>query len=143
MTPEAAMQRCQVILAHAWMVRTFVKHSETTEEFPELMQVVRAVFDISRALETKLDSPDVYLTMLRKKLGTLRDAATKFRTDAPVASDHTNFKQAVISLDGCVAELQAILDQFPAQPPAAMPSSFKLPIRRPNPTEPSNELPSD
>ena len=28
MTPEDAMERLNVILAHAWMVRTFLKHSE-------------------------------------------------------------------------------------------------------------------
>lgn len=91
------------------MVRTFVKHSPEVEEFPELMGLARTVFDITRALETKQDDPAGYLQMLRKKIGKLRKAAEQFRHDAPLASSHTNFEQAVISIDGCVRELEAIL----------------------------------
>jgi hypothetical protein len=124
-SPADAVDRCQTIFAHAWMVRTFVKHSETVEEFPELMQLVRTVFDTSRALEPKVAEPLEYLATLRKKIGKLRAAAEQFRTDAPVASDHTNFKQAVISMDGCVAELEAVLKLFPAPAPPAMPANFR------------------
>src|SRR5262245_23704267 len=98
---DAALQksvaRCQDIMAHAWMVRTFVKHSPEVEDFPELMEIARAVFDTSRALETRVDDPAGYLNMLRKKIGKLRMATEKFRDDAPKASGHTNFKQAVSS----------------------------------------------
>lgn len=107
------------------MVRTFVKHSETVEDFPELMQIVRTVFDTSRALESKVGEPIEYLSTLRKKISKLREAAEKFRTDAPVASDHTNFRQAVISMDGCIAELEAILKMFPPPRPQAMPANFR------------------
>jgi len=109
--PADAVQRCQTIMAHAWMVRTFVKHSEEVEEFPELMGIVRAVFDTSRALETRVDDQDAYLKMLRKKIGKLRKAAEQFSHDAPLASGHTNFQQAVISINACVEELQAVLDR--------------------------------
>jgi hypothetical protein len=122
---EAAVERCQTIFAHAWMVRTFVKHSETVEDFPELMQIVRTVFDTSRALEPKVGDPAEYLTTLRKKIGKLRAAAEQFRIDAPVASDHTNFRQAVISMDGCVVELEGVLKMFPPPPPPAMPANFR------------------
>lgn len=128
-SPTAAVARCQTIFAHAWMVRTFVKHSETVEEFPELMQIVRTVFDTSRALESKVGDPADYLATLRKKIGKLRAAAEQFRMDAPVASDHTNFRQAVLSMDGCVAELEAILKMFPPPPPPAMPATFR-PVNR-------------
>lgn len=96
-------------MAHAWMVRTFVKHSPEAEDFPELMDVVRAVFDAARALETKVSDPPGYLHMLRKKIGGLRKAAAQFREDAPRASSHTNFQQAVISMEACVRELEAVL----------------------------------
>lgn len=109
MTPAAAVIRCQQIMAHAWMVRTFVKHSPEVEDFPELMSMVRSVFDTARALETRLDDPSGYLHMLRKKIGKLRAAAAEFRQDAARASTHMNFQQAVISLDTCVADLEAIL----------------------------------
>lgn len=105
------LDRCQKVLAHAWMVRTFVKHSEEVEEFPELMRLVRTVFDTSRALETKAGDPAAYLRMLEKKLGKLRNAADQFRHDAGLASTHTNFRQAVISMDACVEQLQRLLDE--------------------------------
>jgi hypothetical protein len=110
------------------MVRTFVKHSEAVEDFPELMQIVRTVFDTSRALEPKVGEPLEYLTTLRKKIGKLRAAADQFRADAPIASDHTNFRQAVISMDGCIAELEAVLKLFPPPAPPAMPASFRPPV---------------
>jgi hypothetical protein len=109
LTPEQSVARCQDVLSHAWMVRTFVKHSTEVEDFPELMEIVRTVFDTSRALETKVDDPPGYLHMLRKKIGKLRQAAAKFREDAPKASDHTNFKQAMQSIDVCVRDLEQVL----------------------------------
>jgi len=125
LSPTEAVARCQTIFAHAWMVRTFVKHSETVEDFPELMQIVRTVFDTSRAMEPKVDNPTEYLATLRKKITKLRAAAEQFRKDAPVASDHTNFRQAVISLDGCVAELEEVVKMFPPPPPPPMPANFR------------------
>ena len=103
-------------MAHAWMVRTFVKHSDEVEEFPELMGIARTVFDMSRALETRLGDPPAYLHMLRKKIGKLRAAADRFRSDAPEASSHTNFQQAVISIDACVAELATLLTAAETSP---------------------------
>ncbi|GAB4146144.1 MAG: hypothetical protein Tsb009_18730 [Planctomycetaceae bacterium] len=105
------VSRCQVVMSHAWMVRTFIKHSEEVEDFPELMGIVRGVFDTSRALETRVDDPGAYLKMLAKKLGKLRKAAEQFQTDAMEASTHTNFHQAVISMNACVEELQSLLEQ--------------------------------
>jgi hypothetical protein len=101
------------------MVRTFVKHSPEVEQFPELMEIVRNVFDLSRALETRADDPPAYLQMLKKKIGKLRKAADKFRHDAPLASTHTNFQQAVLSMDACVAALDDILAAVPAATPRA------------------------
>src|SRR5262245_26527289 len=127
MSPADAMTRCDAILAHAWMVRTFVKHSPEVENFPELMEIVRSVFDTARALETRAGDPPAYLAMLRKKIGKLRKAAEKFRHDAPLASDHTNFKQAVISMDACVRELDAILQAAaPAAPARPSPPSGRV-----------------
>ncbi len=108
-TPDQLVARCNRIMAHAWMVRTFVKHSEEAEEYPELYDLARIVFDVSRALETRLDDPAGYLHMLRKKIGRLGKAADGFRTDVAEASEHTNFKQAVISMDACVADLRDLL----------------------------------
>jgi len=119
LSPEQAVARSQTIMAHAWMVRTFVKHSPEVEDFPELMDLVRTVFDLSRALETRVSDPAAYLHMLRKKIGKLRAAAAKFRIDAPHASGHTNFRQAVLSIDACVAELEELLAAVPPAPPVS------------------------
>ena len=127
LTASEAVARCQIVFAHAWMVRTFVKHSDTVEDFPELMEIVRTVFDTSRALEPKVSEPSDYLTTLRKKISKLRAATAQFAADAPLASDHTNFRQAVISMNACVDELEDILEMFPPPAPAAMPANFRLP----------------
>lgn len=119
LTPADAVARIDIVMSHAWMVRTFVKHSTEVEDFPELMEIVRTVFDTARALETRAGDPPGFLHMLRKKIGKLRQAAEKFGHDAPLASDHTNFKQAVISIQACVRELDDILQRVvPATPPA-------------------------
>ena len=123
--PAQAVARCQTILAHAWMVRTFVKHSPEVEDFPELMEIARTVFDMARALETRTHDPAGYLKLLGKKISKLRRAADQFRHDAQIASTHTNFQQAVLSIDACVAELEGILHSTTAAGilPAGMPAS--------------------
>jgi hypothetical protein len=108
---EALVQECEKVMAHAWMVRTFVKHCEEAEDFPELTGLVRAVFDTSRALETRVDDPPGYFRMLQKKLSKLRRAADQFAADAARASTHTNFVQAVISIRACVEELERLLER--------------------------------
>ena len=67
------------------------------------------MFDTSRALETRVGDPSAYVKMLQKKIGKLRKAVAQFRLDAFEASTHTNFQQAVISIEACVAELDALL----------------------------------
>ncbi len=128
LTPIEAVQRCQTIFAHAWMVRTFVKHSPEAEEFTELMQVARVVFDVSRSLESRVEDPPAYFRQLRKKIGSLREAAKQFRVDAPLASDHTNFRQAVISMDACVTEWELLLRTIPSDSPT-VPPQVRLPLR--------------
>lgn len=109
-TLNQVVEQCQQVMAHAWMVRTFIKHCDEVEDFPDLMGIVRSVFDISRALETRVGDPPGYLHMLGKKLGKLRSATSQFAIDAPLASTHTNFQQAVISMQTCVAQLEALLE---------------------------------
>lgn len=103
------VQRCQQVMASAWMIRTFIKHCEEVEDFPELMNMARAVFDTSRALETRVDDPAAYFRMLQKKIGKLRAAADAFAEDAPAASLHMNFQQAVISIQFCVEQLESLI----------------------------------
>jgi hypothetical protein len=122
-SPPQIVARCQKLMAHAWMVRTFIKHCEEVDEFPELSQIVRAVFDISRALDTRVADPEGYVRMLRKKLPRFRTAVAQFAHDAPLASLHTNFQQAVVSIQAVADELMDLLSTLPAQAPAARSAS--------------------
>jgi aminodeoxyfutalosine deaminase len=106
------VHRCDEIMSHAWMVRTFVKHSEEVEDYPELdglMGVARTIFDACRALETQVDNPAKYLHMLRKKIGRLKKASVEFERDARQVSVHTNFMMAIRSTQICVRELEELL----------------------------------
>lgn len=114
--PKDRVQRCQRILAHAWMVRTFVKHSDEVEDFPELMHLPRTVFDLCRAVEHLVDRPEEYLRILRKKLPRLRKAIEQFSHDAPLASAHTNFQQAVISIETSYEDLAALATDSTGRP---------------------------
>ncbi|QDU78658.1 hypothetical protein Pla110_03620 [Polystyrenella longa] len=109
LTPPQVVERCQQVLTHAWMVRTFIKHGEEVEDFPELMVIVRGVFDLSLALESRIENPKDYFQMLKKKLSRFRKAVAEFRDDAFNASTHTNFHQAVASIEVCLADLEELL----------------------------------
>lgn len=108
---EMIIQKCQETISHAWMVRTFIKHSEEAEDYPELMGISRAVFDIACALETRVDDPADYFRMLRRKLTRFRKAVDEFEEDYKNASLHTNFVQAAISIRACEKELSDLLDK--------------------------------
>lgn len=105
----ALVARCQQVMAHAWMVRTFIKHSDEVEDYPELMNIVRSVFDTARALESRVADPAGYVRMLSKKIGKLRTATRNFREDAIKASTHMNFQQAVTSIEAALWELEELL----------------------------------
>jgi len=124
-TLQEVVNRCDEIMSHAWMVRTFIKHSEEVEDYPELdglMGIARTIFDACRALETQVDNPTKYLHMLRKKIGRLKKATIEFERDAKQVSVHTNFMMAIRSTQICVRELEELLEvgtQFQQAEPAA------------------------
>ncbi|MCH2210734.1 MAG: amidohydrolase [Fuerstiella sp.] len=101
----------QKTMAHAWMVRTFIKHCDEVDDFPELMEIVRSVFDMSRAIENKTEDPAVYFRFARKKIGKLRKAVAEFRENAWRASTHTNFQQAVMSIEHATDRMETILQE--------------------------------
>jgi len=105
------VERCEKLMAHAWMVRTFIKHCEEVEDFTELMHVARSIFDLGRALEPRIDDPAAYLKMLRKKLPKLRQAIEQFAVDAPQASTHMNFIMAVASIQAVYEDLQVAAEE--------------------------------
>lgn len=111
-TAEQLVSLFQKTMAHAWMVRTFIKHCDEVDDYPELMGIVRAVFDMSRAIESKAEDPDQYFKFARKKLGKLKKAAAEFKDNAWKASTHTNFQQAVLSVEYSAEQMQLLLDQY-------------------------------
>lgn len=111
MTPEQAMERLNVTLAHAWMVRNFLKHAEEIEEDEEMLGVHRMIYDVIRAVEPAWQKRDAgeYLHRLRGKLPKLRKVSEYFSAEYRRVSDHTNFEMAARSLAGCVSQIEEIL----------------------------------
>jgi len=105
------MERLNVVLAHAWMVRTFLKHAEEIQDDEQLLEVHRMIFDYIRALEPSYQRKDTkeYLRRAAGKLPKLRNVAELFARDYRRVSDHTNFQMAALSLGGCVREIEEIL----------------------------------
>ncbi len=109
LTLPELVERFQKTMAHAWMVRTFIKHCDEVDDYPELMGIVRAVFDMSRAIESKSEDPPLYFKFASKKIGKLRKAAEQFQKDAWGASTHTNFQQAVLSVLYATEQMEGLL----------------------------------
>lgn len=111
MTPEESMQRLDALASHVWLVRTFVKHSEEAEDDEELMEIVRTLYDFCLALGPAWTAQDSagYLTVVKKKLSRLRQAAEQFAEVQPRVSDHTNYKMAVRSLAAAVADIELVM----------------------------------
>jgi hypothetical protein len=114
MTPEQAVERFDVLLAHLWMVRTFLKHADEIQEDPELLDVPRTLFDSIRAVEPARERGDLaeYLNRLSGKLSKIRRVAELFQREYKRVSDHTNFQMAAQSLSGCVMQMEEIFAEL-------------------------------
>jgi hypothetical protein len=110
-SPEEAVARLNAVLAHAWMVRTFLKHADEIQENEEMLEVPRTIFDYVRAVEPASQRKDYaeFLRRLKGKLPKLRRVADYFAAEYRNVSDHTNFQMAAASLTGCVREIEEIL----------------------------------
>lgn len=110
--PESLMARIDGQLAHVWMVRAFLKHSDEQVEDEELASVHRDLYDYMLALGPSLDSEDqeTYLKLAKKKFSKLRRATDLFIEIQPEVSGHTNFKMAVASLRKAVSEIGKLLE---------------------------------
>ena len=115
MTSEDAMIRLQGVLAHLWMVRTFLKHAEEIQDDEELLDVPRTLFDYTRAVEPAFqrNDPKEYLHRIRGKLPKLRRAAELFQSQFRRASAHTNFEMAALSLNAAVRQIEEVLAALP------------------------------
>lgn len=110
-TPDERMRLIDAQLAHIWMVRTFLKHSEEAEDDEELMLVVRELYDYCLALGPALSAGDSteYLKVATKKLTKLQAATRELAEVLPSVSTHTNFKMAQASLETAAAEIARLL----------------------------------
>lgn len=110
MTPDDAVQRLNFVLAHAWMVRTFLKHADEIQESEAMLDVPRTLYDSIRAVEPAFQRGDAaeYLRRLKGKLPKLRKAAEYFNEHFREFSPHTNFEMAALSLLGVVKQLEEI-----------------------------------
>jgi hypothetical protein len=136
MTPEQAVERLNVILAHAWMVRTFLKHADEIQDDEELLDVPRTIFDYVRATEPAHQRGDAqeYLRRAKGKLPKLRRAAEFFAREFRRVSDHTNFQMAALSLSGCVREIEEVLVAVTGAGGGSPPTSDPSSVQHPRPT---------
>ena len=118
MTAEDAMERINLILAHAWMVRQFLKHADEVQDDEEMLDVHRMIFDYTRALEPSYQRRDAaeYLRRARGKLSKLRKVAEFFHESYRRVSDHTNFQMAAASLKFVVQQIEEVLAQVSKTP---------------------------
>jgi cob(I)alamin adenosyltransferase len=113
MPPRDLMLAVDAQLAHVWMVRAFLKHSDEAQEDDELAEVHRELYDYMLALggPLKEGNAEEYLKLARKKLGKLKKATEKFAEIQPQVSTHTNFQMAVASLTAAVGEVARMLEE--------------------------------
>lgn len=128
MTPEEAVERLNAILAHAWMVRTFLKHADEIQDSPEMLEVPRTLYDAIRAVEPARERGDVpeFLRRLKGKVSKIRRVANDFRDRFREFSPHTNFEMASASLLGIVRELDEVFANVTIPPP--LPKAASDPI---------------
>jgi hypothetical protein len=112
MNRDQAMREIETQLAHVWMVRAFLKHSEEAALDEELQAVHRALYDYQLAVGAawREQNAQEYLHLAGKKFTKLRQASEEFARIQPEISTHTNFQMAVASLTAAVAEIGRILE---------------------------------
>ena len=134
LTPESLVKlkflvsRSQKVMAHGWMIRTFIKHSDEVEDYPELNELARTIFDVFRAVETQVEDPQSYFKTVRKKLGRLSAAAEQFEKDAWHASTHTNFQQSAIAAKFLGEQLLELVTEAEKLLPRPTPPKITLPV---------------
>jgi hypothetical protein len=119
MTNEEAVEHLNLVLAHAWMVRNFLKHADEAQEDEAMLDVHRTIFDSIRAVEPSRERGDhkEYLRRMQGKLPKLRRVAELLAREYPRISTHTNFEMASLSLAGVVRHIEEILTAVQSQAP--------------------------
>jgi hypothetical protein len=120
-TPDEAVDRLTALLAHAWMVRTFLKHADEIQGDADMLDVPRTLYDSIRAVEPAYERKDwgEYLRRLKGKLPKVRRAADYFAAHFREFSPHTNYEMAALSLRGVVQGMEDVFATVTIPPPAA------------------------
>jgi hypothetical protein len=110
MTPEEAVSRLNTVLAHAWMIRTFLKHADEIQTDEGMLDVPRTLYDSIRAVEPAFQRGDHgdFLRRLKGKLPKIRLVTEYFQAHFKEFSPHTNFEMAAASLLGVVRYMEEI-----------------------------------
>jgi hypothetical protein len=110
MTPAEAVERLNVLLAHLWMVRTYLKHADEVMEDEQLVEIPRLLYDSIRVVEPAFLAGDhaTYLRRLKGKLPKLRKGAELFASEYKRVSAHTNFELASVSFGGAVRQMEEV-----------------------------------
>jgi hypothetical protein len=118
MTPAEAVERLNVLLAHLWMIRTYLKHADEVMEDEQLVEVPRLLYDSIRAVEPSFLASDhpTYLRRLKGKLPKLRKGAELFAREYKRVSAHTNFEMASVSFSGAVRQMEEVFASVRSEP---------------------------
>lgn len=110
MTAAEAVTRANTVLAHAWMIRTFLKHADEIQDSEDMLDVPRTLYDSIRAVEPAFQRGDHadFLRRLKGKLPKLRRVADYFNAHFKQFSPHTNYEMASASLLGVVKHLEEL-----------------------------------
>lgn len=137
LSPQEAVERLEELLAHAWMVRTFLKHAEEIQGCPEMLAVPRTLFDTIRAVEPARQRGDLatYLRRLQGKLSKLRRITQYYSEHYVRFSPHTNYAMAALSLRGILRAMEDIFQRVDWEAVRRLPSG---PLSQPasSPTSP-------
>jgi hypothetical protein len=118
MTTAEAVDRLNVLLAHLWMVRTYLKHADEVMEDEQLIEIPRLLYDSIRAVEPASLARDhaTYLRRLKGKLSKLKRGAELFAREYKRVSAHTNFEMASISFSGAVRQMEEVFSAIRSEP---------------------------
>jgi hypothetical protein len=110
-------------VAHVWMVRTFLKHSEEAEEDEDLCDVHRTLYDYMHALGAPRENRDwpALFKLAKKKYAKLRKATELWEEVQPEISSHTSFQMSRTSLVAAVRRIGELLDEVAALNQATAP----------------------
>ena len=110
-------------VAHVWMVRTFLKHSEEAEEDEDLCDVHRTLYDYMHALGAPRENRDwpALFKLAKKKFAKLRKATELWEEVQPEISSHTSFQMSRTSLVAAVRKIGELLDEVAALNQASAP----------------------